>query len=61
MSERLTMTVEEAATALGISRGTAYGLVREGRLPAVRLGAKRLVIPRASLDAFLTAASRLTA
>lgn len=55
--ETLVMTVNEAAAALGISRNVAYTLVREGKLPAIRLGAKRLVIPREALVRFLAAAS----
>lgn len=58
---RLTYTVEEAANALGISRGLAYELVREGRLPALRMGQRRILIPVAALESMLTkltAASR---
>ncbi len=45
--ERLTLTVSEAAKALGIGRGTAYELVRTGEIPTLRLG-RRLVVPRAA-------------
>lgn len=31
------LTVSQAAEALGVSRSTAYLLVREGALPAIRL------------------------
>ena len=48
----LTLTVDEAAAMLGISRGLAYELVRQGRLPSVRLG-RRILVPRAALVAFL--------
>ena len=58
---RLTYTVEEAATALGISRGLAYEMVREGRLPALRLGQRRLIIPRAALEGLLDLAPKLSA
>ena len=54
MSARLTLSVREAAAALGIGRGLAYQLLREGSLPSVRLGS-RIVIPRAALEAFLDA------
>jgi Helix-turn-helix domain len=33
---RLTYTVEEAGQVLGISRGLAYEMVREGTLPSLR-------------------------
>src|SRR3954454_6364499 len=44
--ERRTYTVTEAATALGISRTSAYERVRAGELPAPRL-ARRILITRA--------------
>lgn len=50
--ERSTMTVEEAAVVLGISRTTAYECVRRGELRAVRLG-RRLVVPRLVVDQLL--------
>jgi excisionase family DNA binding protein len=43
--DRLTITVEEAAAILGISRSLAYELVRRGILPHLRL-ARRIVISR---------------
>jgi excisionase family DNA binding protein len=42
---RLTLTVEEAAALLGISRNSAYEAVRRGEIPSVRIGG-RIVIPR---------------
>jgi excisionase family DNA binding protein len=45
----LTITVEEAAKVLGISRGTAYMLAGSGALPTIRLG-RRLLVPRHALD-----------
>jgi len=50
--DRRTMTVEEAAEALGISRSTAYECVRRGELRALRLG-RRLVVPRGALEELL--------
>ena len=38
VSERLLLTVEEAARHLGIGRTLAWQLVRKGELPVVRLG-----------------------
>ena len=43
-AERLVMTVQEAWVKLGISRALAYELVRQGRIPSLRLG-RRLVVP----------------
>lgn len=51
--ERSTMTVEEAAEVLGISRTSAYECVRRGELRAVRLG-RRLVVPRLVVEQLLT-------
>ena len=48
-SERLTMTVREAGEALGVSRATAYMLANTGGIPAIRIGERRLVVPRAAL------------
>lgn len=51
-SDRLTITVEEAAARLGISRTLAYELVRRGEIPSLRLGRRRLV-PVHALDLML--------
>lgn len=50
----LTISVEEAARVLGISRGTAYSHARDGSLPTVRLG-RRLLVPKAALEKLLSA------
>lgn len=47
--ERATLTVEEAAALLGISRNHAYELAGKGQLPAIRLG-RRLLISKAALE-----------
>ena len=49
---RRTLTVEEAAVVLGISRTSAYEGVRRGEIKAIRIG-RRLVISTAALDALL--------
>ena len=54
--QRLTMSVEEAGEALGVSRGLAYELVARGELPALRLG-RRWVIPRRALEQMLERAA----
>ena len=50
--ERLTVTVEEAGRMLGISRGLAYQMAREKRLPTIRFG-KRIVVPRWAIEHLL--------
>lgn len=53
MPESLLVGVRDAAHELGVGRDTAYQLVREGRLRAVRVGRRRLLIPRTELAAFV--------
>lgn len=47
-TQPLTLTVEQAAKVLGISRSTAYELVHTGDIPSLRLG-RRIVVPTAQL------------
>lgn len=44
MIKKLTGTVDEAAEALGISRNSAYEGVKEGQIPAIRVGKRILVL-----------------
>jgi excisionase family DNA binding protein len=44
----LTLSVEEAAKLLGISRGLCYQGVRDGSIPSISIGRRRLV-PRTRL------------
>jgi excisionase family DNA binding protein len=57
--ERLTLTVEEAALALGISRSLAYESVRRGDIPHIKIG-RRVLIPRVALDTLLASAGTET-
>ena len=50
--QRLTLTVEEAAATLGISRASAYEAVRRGQIPAIRIG-NRILVPRSQLKKML--------
>ena len=52
MEEVLTVKVEDAAKLLGVSRGLMYRLVREKKIPAMRLG-RRLLISKKTLDSML--------
>jgi excisionase family DNA binding protein len=54
-TRRLTMSVEEAAEALGISRALAYEAIQRGQLSFVRIG-RRVLIPKAALERLLEAA-----
>jgi excisionase family DNA binding protein len=49
-----TVTVEDAARILGISRGLAYTAVREGTIPSIRIG-RRYVVKTAALLAMVSA------
>jgi len=51
------MSVPEAARALGVGKDTAYQLIRDGRLPAVRIGS-RTRVPVADLVAWLSTESK---
>lgn len=45
---RPTVTVEEAADLIGLSRTAAYAAVRNGQLPSIRVG-RRIVVPTPAL------------
>ena len=47
------LRVEDAARTLGVSRGTALNLTREPGFPAIRVGPKRIVIPRDKFIAWI--------
>jgi excisionase family DNA binding protein len=49
---RVTLSVDEAADVLGVSAGLVYDLVRQGRLPAARLG-RRIVLSRRKVVALV--------
>ncbi len=48
----LTYTVDEVAALLGVARGLAYEGVRNGSIPATRVG-RRWLIPRRRFHAWL--------
>ena len=51
----LTVSIPEAAQALGIGRNSAYEAAARGEIPTVRIGA-RLLVPTRALDALLDGA-----
>ena len=55
VSQRQTLSVEDAGEILGLSRGAAYARAKDGSLPTIRLG-KRLLVPKAALDKLLMSA-----
>jgi len=56
--ERLAVSVTEAAALLGVSRPTIYALLeRDGGLPSLRVGRRRL-IPMAALERWIDGEAR---
>ena len=51
--EKLLLTVAETAEALSLSPNLVYELIRQGEIPAVRLGKRKLGIPRKELERVL--------
>lgn len=51
--DKLTMSIEEAAKVLGVGRNFCYELAKTGQLPTIRLGTRRLVVPRIALEKML--------
>ena len=51
--EKLTVSVEEMANMLGISRPVAYELTHREGFPAVRVSERRVIIPLDSLKRWL--------
>jgi excisionase family DNA binding protein len=50
-----TITIDEAAAVLGVSRNSAYSAVARGEIPAIRIG-RRLLVPKAALERLLESA-----
>jgi len=59
-AQRLTMTVEEAAGALGISRACASSAVGRAEIPWIRIG-RRILIPKVALERMLNAVTKAEA
>jgi excisionase family DNA binding protein len=49
----LTLSVWDAAKAVGVGRDPFYQLIREGRVKVLRVGS-RIRVPRAELEAFIS-------
>lgn len=55
-ADRKTLTILEAANALGIGRNAAYEAARRGEIPTIRIG-KRLLVPLVALERMLLGAA----
>jgi len=53
VEKRLAFKPEEVALLLGVGRNAIYGLIKDGKLKAVRVGRKRLVVPREEVERLL--------
>jgi len=53
-SEQLTLSVEQAAKLLGVSRTTGFRLAASGGLPTIRLG-RRILVPKVQIERLLRA------
>lgn len=52
----LAVTIEQAGIMLGISRNLAYKMAKEGQIPTVKLGERRLLVPVNKLEELLSSA-----
>ena len=57
--EALCVSVTAAARMLGVSRNTAYEMVKLGQLPVIKCGQRRLVVPKAALLKMLNEGGRI--
>jgi len=51
-TDQLTMSVKSCARLLGISRGLAFAMIKQGRLPHLKFG-RRILIPKQAIDELL--------
>ena len=51
--EQLAITIEKAGQLLGISRNFAYKMAKEGKIPTIKLGDRRLLVPVSKLESIL--------
>ncbi len=52
MTEKLTLSVEEAGELLGVSRAIAYQLSRRADFPTLHIG-RRVLVPRKQLEEWM--------
>ena len=55
---RKTYTPEEAFEIIGCKRTLGYELLRQNKIPHIRLGPKKIVIPRKALEELLANAGK---
>jgi excisionase family DNA binding protein len=52
------LTVHDVQRVLGIGRNATYELIASGRLPSIRVTARRIVVARKALEVFLGLTSK---
>ena len=52
MTEKLTLSVEEAGKRLGVSRQVAYQLIHRSDFPTLQIG-RRILIPKKQLEEWM--------
>lgn len=57
-TERIAVSVAEAALRIGVSETTYRRLARAGLAPHVRLGSRRVVVPLAALTEWMNSEAR---
>lgn len=50
---RVTYTVQEVATLLGVNLVTAYEVAKKDGFPAIRISPRRIVVPKAAFHKWL--------
>ncbi|MBR2782942.1 MAG: helix-turn-helix domain-containing protein [Firmicutes bacterium] len=53
MTEKLTVSVDELAKLLGVSRPTAYALTHQTGFPSIRISDRRIIVPVDALRIWL--------
>lgn len=51
--EKLVYTIRECAKLLGVSVSVCYEAARTGQLPVIRVGKRRMLVPKYALDRML--------
>jgi excisionase family DNA binding protein len=52
-NQRLVLSISEAGELLGVSRPTAYQMAHDGQIPIIKLGKRRMVVPKSALEKML--------
>lgn len=56
--EKPALSVPEAAQILGISRSLAYEAVKNGQIPTLKMGVRRIIVPTVAIERMLEQAAK---